>query len=123
MLFRSVVETETDFWIVARAVFQNRPNGRAHLLALNVGGVTGNEERGNADERHDNSFVSADAGSFFCRHLRDAISGSVNGKPFVAAPPHRSRAEKLFQDKALTPQLMVCYLLRRHYALSQVRVS
>jgi hypothetical protein len=23
----------------------------------------------------------------------------------------------------LTPQLMVCYLLRRHYALSQVRVS
>jgi hypothetical protein len=30
--------------------------------------------------------------------------------------------EKL-SDKALTPQLMVCYLLRRHYALSQVRVS
>jgi hypothetical protein len=24
---------------------------------------------------------------------------------------------------ALTPQLMVCYLLRRHYALSQVRLS
>ena len=45
--------------------------------------------------------------------LRNAISGETpNAK-------YRRKTAK----KTLTPQLMVCYLLRRHYALSQVRVS
>lgn len=30
---------------------------------------------------------------------------------------------KFSPQKALTPQLMVCYVTGRHYALSQVRVS
>jgi hypothetical protein len=54
-----------------------------------------------------------------------------DGRPANSPPPKISsdgakRAAKVFCEftrKALTPQLMVCYLLRRHYALSQVRVS
>ena len=38
-------------------------------------------------------------------------------------PPLQKREGRKFPHKALTPQLMVCYLRSRHYALSQVRVS
>lgn len=41
---------------------------------------------------------------------------------FTAKIILRSQSEFSYA-KALTPQLMVCYLLRRHYALSQVRLS
>ena len=70
-----VIQVEADVRVVARAVFEDRPDGGADLLALDVGGVTGNEERGNADERGDDGFVSNLAPGLICSHGRDGSEG------------------------------------------------
>lgn len=65
-----VLEDQSNLRVIAGAVLEDRPNGRAHLLALDVGGVTGDEKRGNADQRGDDGFVWDFAPALVCAHGR-----------------------------------------------------
>jgi hypothetical protein len=59
-----VRDDEPNVRVVAAGVSQDWPDRGADLLALDVRGVTGNEERGNADERRNDRLGSADSRSF-----------------------------------------------------------
>ena len=61
---------------VAGVEFENRPDSCAHLLALHVGGITGNAQRQKSNQRRDDRIISARAATpcrIFLRHATDRI--------------------------------------------------
>jgi hypothetical protein len=55
------------------------------------------------------------------RYLRRRLSDDISDA--LCLPVRRKISARIIPRNALTPQDTVCYLLLRHYALPQVRVS
>jgi hypothetical protein len=54
-----VLKGKANHGVVARIVFEDRPDRRADLLALHLSGVTGNKKRGNTDKGRNDCLVVA----------------------------------------------------------------
>jgi hypothetical protein len=67
-----VGERKVNVRTVAAIKFENRPDGRAHLLALHVGGVTGDAHSHQGNKSRDKRVVST--GGRPCLFLRHNVS-------------------------------------------------
>jgi hypothetical protein len=64
---------------IAAVEFKNGPHRRTYLLALHVGGVSGNTQSAEPDKRRDDCIISAGAARLLLfRHGADHIVGGLS---------------------------------------------